>query len=429
MDNRTEKLTIAKIVNLPRLRVYDTELATFEASNPFTPEHSIVDRNTYVGIEVEVENVQTFNQVSPYWTITEDGSLRNSGREFVSIPIKAYRAEQALNVLFKNTINKDVEFTERTSIHVHMNIRTLTIAQLEALVLTYMVFEKSLFSFAGEDRYNNIFCVPLVETDIGKHLNALIQRKHPHVKWQKYTSLNLLPIMEKGTVEFRHLGGTGDIARIITWINLILSLKKFALQKPPSYIWSRIESLNTTSEYKMFGDEVFGELIHLLWNDSFNTNVSECVSYIKLHCIENPFKQELSHKFLGIEKKPKAVFPYNPNDFPDETMDEPNPPSPFDAARTRFEDLGLRTTTSVRNNSQPTNTIIRNTSTRVEPPTRENTSELLNHILHRHEVVTQQPQDLSEISIAEANAIIRQRELDARAALRRPRTNTNTGRF
>lgn len=299
MADSTEELTISKLVDLPKLRVYDGEIAAFEERYPFTPTIPIIDKNTYVGIEVEVENARRFDAISPFWTITEDGSLRNSGREFISLPIKAHRVEHALNVLFNNSINADIEFTERTSIHIHMNIRTLTVAQLEALVMTYMVFEKAMFTYAGETRYNNIFCVPLVETNIGKNLSALIEGKHPHISWQKYTALNLLPIMDKGTIEFRHLGGTGDINRIVTWINLILSLKKFALQKTPKYIWERIESLNTTSEYKMFGDEVFGDLIHLLWNDSFNTNVGECVSHIKLHCIDNPFRRELMLKYMG----------------------------------------------------------------------------------------------------------------------------------
>lgn len=78
-----------------------------------------------------------------------------------------------------------------------MNIRTLTVEQLEALIITYLVFEKALFTFVGNNRYSNIFCVPIVETDIGENLLPLITDKHPQVAWQKYTALNLLPIMQK----------------------------------------------------------------------------------------------------------------------------------------------------------------------------------------------------------------------------------------
>lgn len=302
MDN----LTISKIIELPKLRVYDSELLAFETAHPFTPKYKLVDKNTYLGIEVEAENVSEFRHTSPYWSMTEDGSLRNDGREFVSLPIKAWRVEQALTVLFSD-LNKTIDFSDRTSIHIHMNIRTLTLAQLETLMITYIVFERALFNFVGNDRYNNIFCIPIVETQFGSYLKNLITNKELSFKWQKYTAMNALPIWDKGTLEFRHLAGTNNIAHIITWINLLLSLKIFALQKTPDYIWNKVLSLNTNSQYRMFGEEVFKDLFSLLWNDSFNENVAECVSYVKSFCIENEFQKELTN--------PMETNRFNINDF------------------------------------------------------------------------------------------------------------------
>ena len=296
MASKSEDLTIAKMVSLPRLKVFDAELSAYEEANPYINAFPIVDKNTYLGIEVEVENVLHYNRSSPYWTIKEDGSLRNHGREFVTPPIRAWRVEHALYKLFNRELNTDIDFSERTSIHVHMNIRTLTIKQLEALVLTYIVFEKVLFNYVGEDRYNNIFCVPIVETDIGESIQNLINQSNPNISWQKYTALNLLPIMQLGTIEFRHLGGTSDIETLMTWINMLLSLKKFALQKDPEYIWNRIQTLNTTSEYRIFGEEVFGNLIQNLWNLDYNENMSECITYIKQFCLKNEFLVELYQK-------------------------------------------------------------------------------------------------------------------------------------
>jgi len=303
MENPPKELTIANMVQLPRLKVFDAELTSYEETHEYENKYPIVDRNTYLGIEVEVENIQFYNQTSPYWRMIEDGSLRNNGREFITPPIRARRVEHALNDLFEQDLNKSIDFSERTSIHIHMNIRTLTIKQLEALILTYLVFEKVLFNFSGPERYTNIFCVPLVETDVGEDLLELIQNKNPAVAWQKYTALNLLPIMQKGTIEFRHLGGTKDIKKIITWINMILCLKKFALQKSPEYIWNRIKTLNTTSEYRLFGEEVFKELIQLLWDVDFNSNVSDCVTYVKQFCIPNPFSTELRLKYIQVENR------------------------------------------------------------------------------------------------------------------------------
>lgn len=251
----------------------------------------MVDKNTYLGVEVEIENVRTWLGVSPYWTMIEDGSLRNSGREFITPPIKAWRLEHALETLYNKEINSDTEFSERCSIHVHMNIRTLTVKQLEALIVTYMVFEKVLYEWVGQNRYQNVFCVPLCETTLGSKLHGLIFSKNPMVHgWQKYTGLNLLPITEKGTIEFRQMYGTKDIQETLMWVNMLLSLKVFALRQTPEYIWEKISSLNTTSQYRMFGEEVFGELIHTLYTDTYNNNVANCISYVKRCCFKNDFQ-------------------------------------------------------------------------------------------------------------------------------------------
>lgn len=297
MESASENLTIAKMVSLPRLKVYDQELQEWEEKNSYQNTLPIVDKNTYIGIEVEVENITTFQQSSPYWRMIEDGSLRNNGREFITPPIRAWRIEHALMQLFNVDLNQDIDFSERTSIHIHMNIRTLTVPQLESLIITYILFEKVLFNFIGNNRYNNIFCVPIVETDIGENLLNMITNKSPEVAWQKYTALNLLPIMNKGTIEFRHMSGTKDIERLITWINLLLSLKKFALQKSPEYIWKRINTLNTTSEYRLFAEEVFGEFLPILWNDNFNKAVATCITYVKQFCIRNTFGIQLRQEF------------------------------------------------------------------------------------------------------------------------------------
>lgn len=310
MANDPKQLKITDLVqDLPRLRVFDEELRAYEEENPFQAQYPVVDKQTYLGIEVEVENVHRFDRNSPYWTVIEDGSLRNRGHEFITHPLRAWRAEHALSKLFL-ALNKDIDFSERTSIHIHMNVRTLTVAQLEALILTYMVFEKSLFSFVGNNRYNNIFCVPITETGLGTQLTDLFNNNQVVLGWMKYTALNLIPIREKGTIEFRHLSGTQDIERLITWINIILSLKKFALKNPPEYIWNRIETLNTTSEYRMFGEEVFGNLIHTVFNESFNEDVGTCVTYVKSKCITNRFRDTLFNSKFS-EKSPllKLISP------------------------------------------------------------------------------------------------------------------------
>lgn len=108
MENSSEGLNIAKMVTLPRLKVFDQELSEFEETHEYVNKYPIVDKNTYVGIEIETENVSTFRHESPYWSMVEDGSLRNSGREFITPPIRAWRVERALSQLFTREINRQL---------------------------------------------------------------------------------------------------------------------------------------------------------------------------------------------------------------------------------------------------------------------------------------------------------------------------------
>jgi len=314
----TERTIADLLPDLPRLKVNDELFNTFEEANPFENRFDIVDKNTYIGVEVEVENVQRFERVvAPYWTMIEDGSLRNHGKEFITPPIRAWRIEHAFNCLFNKALNGDVDFSPRTSIHVHMNIRTLTKEQLKALVITYMVFEKVLFSFVGQDRYNSIFCVPLCEASVIRDLQYWLDHDQPLIDWKKYTALNLAPIGDKGTIEFRHHYGTKDIKQLTTWINVILSLKKFALRTSPEEIWTTIKELNTTSQYRLFGEQVFGALFGTIITAKYNEEIERCVTVVKEACLPNEFNVQIyksvtknSKLYLFKCNKPKSLRDY-----------------------------------------------------------------------------------------------------------------------
>lgn len=232
-----------------------------------------------VGIEVEVEGVvasqQLENAIKPIWIMKDDGSLRNNGREFVSVPIQAVAAIPAIELLkqaIENNQNKYV-FSDRTSIHIHLNMRRMTIEQTISFVLVYMMCEKMLFHFVdncGITRSRNIFCTPLL--DAGEFLplyqvfRAIEDKKFNEVipilvgNWSKYSSLNTIPLKELGTLEFRHMSGTLNSTILRTWLNLILSIKKYIHTHSYNHILKIVEHINTVSNYKEFLTDVFGEV-------------------------------------------------------------------------------------------------------------------------------------------------------------------------
>lgn len=193
---------------------------------------------TFLGIEVEAEAIGNNLVFPPSWIVIEDGSLKVKGAEFYTVPIKAKYLEVELNRLFSAIPNP--LFSNRTSVHVHMNARDFNKEELEVFVCLYIIFEKALFKYSGGRNQNN-FCVPLYMAhsyvyDLFEKLSSesftinLLNNCH----WSKYLALNLLPIWGAdgvkriGTIEFRHMKGNNDIKYILGWCNLIISLKLFA---------------------------------------------------------------------------------------------------------------------------------------------------------------------------------------------------------
>lgn len=259
---------------------------------PMATTFPILDKSCLVGIEVEVENVPYYlDHLSPMWKRVEDNSLRNDGWEYVSAPLKGGDIEYALRRLYSElkVHNPKYTFSGRTSIHVHMNARTMTCEQAAAMLLLYVVFEKTLFRFVGGNRDKNHHCVPLSETSLTQLMVTILNGKlPPEVGWMKYTAVNVLPLSGKGTIEFRQLAGTDDVDRIMTWIHLLMCLKLYCYKRSYSEVVGEIASLNTKSHYLGFANTVFGDYTKQL--DVRQEDLAEGSSLVKLY--------EYSHTYL-----------------------------------------------------------------------------------------------------------------------------------
>ena len=229
--------------------------------NPAAASLPRVDSDAIIGIEVEVEQAQfSRDSLSRVWDVKEDGSLRNSGLEFVTHPIKASQAPIAIHNLFLVSLDqKQCAFSLRTSIHVHINMMDCTVMQMTNLVLLYSLFEPLFYKYAGRGRWKNIYCVPITETNM---LNGLIQYG-ARVRWQKYTGLNLGRLLDIGTVEFRHLAGMHDPEKIVNWIQIITTLLEYVKRTPEEELQSRIKNLPPDTDMLSLLREVFGPVSDL----------------------------------------------------------------------------------------------------------------------------------------------------------------------
>lgn len=226
----------------------------------------------FVGIEVELERfrrtheVATSNQemLEMLWLQKEDGSLRNSGIEFVSrfglIWDQVPMAVQELEEYVTTVTNGKAEANARTGLHVHIDVTQLTCYQLANLLFLYSILEPLIFHVSG-GRGENVFCVPW-ETNrftLGSVVNKLTSIGMREMRWRnysKYCGLNLAAMSNYGTIEFRMHKGTYKAEEIQKWVDFIAklylyakmsdfveNLQRFRTERDDDKYWSLIELL------------------------------------------------------------------------------------------------------------------------------------------------------------------------------------------
>lgn len=235
---------------------------------------STVNDGLIAGLELEIENLPLgqdayIDIAGRFWSVVEDGSLRPRGAawEFVSRPATLSVMLGELAVLISKLRLTPANYTDRCSVHVHTNVQDFTQDQLAGLSLVYPVFEEVLFQYVnhykkleeqGYCRDTNLYCIPWSSCRMNRRFinNLFSSPDTPVANWQKYTALNLRPIREHGTVEWRHMHGTCDMEKLTTWVNIIGAIMKYAKETPLENIIKTIKVMNDVSTYKAFFEEV-----------------------------------------------------------------------------------------------------------------------------------------------------------------------------
>lgn len=261
----------------------------------YWPKEETSATSPIMGIELELENIPDWTKwVQTGFHRKEDGSLRNHGSEFVSVPMKTEQLLKAVSEFYRLNKVSDRHISERCSVHIHLNCQDLTVEQLVSLCKTYQVVERVLFNFVGGERDKSIFCVPWYDTTIV----AATLFKEPVQPgrfkfWQKYTALNLLPLFQFGTVEFRHLAGQGTVEPILKWIKIIKALHQFSVHIDPKELDNILLGLNTTSQYDHLINNVFLEHADELKTEGYKQALEDGVLALKYMLFDNFVKPPL----------------------------------------------------------------------------------------------------------------------------------------
>jgi hypothetical protein len=298
----------------------------------------------YIGVEIEVERPPRSILTSLFWKSVPEGSLRN-GAEFKTYPLRPIYLPYAMDYMDGYMKTGKPDFSERTSVHVHVDFRHQTLLDLVKLMMVYLAFERYLYLYAGPDRFKSNFCVPMSLMNVG-----LLSEVHQAVEGNKlnfhflmdnlmgmmpgkYSGFNIKSLNvpqndgvheSSGTIEFRHMSGTADPSRIVEWVSILLRMKSYAIENDYHTIKNEINALNTTSEYHKFAEAVFGELSNVVVPPTVNwTLLAENLRLIKEAMTEklvvpaseflrSPIAAKLQSVYEKPKKKEATKFRVNP---------------------------------------------------------------------------------------------------------------------
>lgn len=263
----------------------DKHITHFREFDPVPPPSNdceeVVD-NSLIGLEIEGERIDRATlgvamdgiENRQLWSLLRDGSLRGANFEAVfSRPLSGTCVVKALDTMERamSRLTTKPDYNARTSVHVHVNVRDLSMQQLRMFVALYVVFEDVIFNYVGDVRRNNNYCIPNCEDSSTISLLACLSTES---RWRefsesgrmsyasgmvmpsKYSAMNFVPLHDFGTLEFRHHAGTHDKERLLEWINILLSLKKWARDSTVSI--NDLAMYISGDHYDTFFDEIFG---------------------------------------------------------------------------------------------------------------------------------------------------------------------------
>ena len=203
------------------------------------------------GVEIEVEGVGLPNNVAGF-KVVKEGSLRpidgEEGKEYVFLAPMEY--DVAIKSLEQLRVKLDlaplVQFSPRTSVHVHVNVTDLTVSEWFTFLFLWVVYEEALINFCGNERKGNLFCLSSRDAEgLMFYLEEFareggIGMLNDEVR---YSAVNTAATNKFGSVEFRTMRGTANTSVLKSWLGALGSLRAKAqeLGNPKALIDALLE--------------------------------------------------------------------------------------------------------------------------------------------------------------------------------------------
>lgn len=214
-----------------------------------TAEHPSIVMQCGVGIELELEGISNLDV--DLWICTEDGSLRDGCELVCSRPYNGQQLFRAIHNVSQAVNDSGAEGTWRCSTHVHIDMRDADSNIVKKTMLAWAFYEKLLFKCSGFHRYRSNFCpaFAVVQAQVMNASEAFNYNGGDFFSrivgsWDKYTSLNMLPLQQYGSMEFRISEPKWKRSQLLNLVNRYLTLKKLAVDNAAMDNDAFVEHLN-----------------------------------------------------------------------------------------------------------------------------------------------------------------------------------------
>ncbi len=234
-----------------------------------------------VGIEIEVEGSHLPRSI-PDWLRKGEGSLRGKDQAEYIIPQPIAYSEV---YTYLKRIKREFEAcgalvlkSDRTSVHVHINVSEEEVLTAFNMIFTYLIFEKVLLKFCGKTRTGNLFCLSSEGAEgILFLLKQAIKRGDLFLLSTdeiRYASINLKAIIDYGSLEFRGLEGTMDFEKVCHWVKILSLIKEYARKiKYPREILENFSIEGPNAFFKNVFKEQYTNLHYPGWERDVMSNM------------------------------------------------------------------------------------------------------------------------------------------------------------
>ena len=248
---------------------------------PYAKGKNVVDFPVAIGMEIEVEGAEycITRPASYFWKEVGEGSLRDHGREYISIvPVSGHMIETSLESLFYIFSRRPgTKVSTRCGMHVHVNILGLTDTQFRDLLFYNTICEKFIFMGLPKVRGFSPFCGEASESEmyVEDIINFIYSPTDNYLEnlLGKYKGINYTNYNTLGTIEYRSFPSVLDVPTLLKYVNVCISIRKYAYENPITdirntcnEIINKLKEDPTTTIFSIIGEDYIDKDAHIFNN-------------------------------------------------------------------------------------------------------------------------------------------------------------------